>query len=60
MERMVGSRRTSNLLQHPSNIMNYQSEVQVICGGGKGSCPPQQAEDHEKHSIWSTSIEVVK
>ena len=50
----------SDLLQHPTDVVNNQLEVHMVCMGGEHVCPPRKAEDHEKNTIWSTTVEVIK
>ena len=63
----VGERRrrmisdvASNLLEHPTDIIEDQPEVRVVCGGGKCICPPYEAEDYKKYPIGATAVEVIK
>jgi hypothetical protein len=50
----------SDLLQHPTDVVNNQLEVHMVRMGGERVCPPRKAEDHEKNTIWSTTVKVIK
>ena len=50
----------SNLLEHPTDIIEDQPEVRVVCGGGKCICPPYEAEHYKKYPIGATVVEVIE
>ena len=55
-----GLRAAGNLFEHPTHVVHDGRVVSHICVHSECTRPPSEAQDHEKHAVGSTAIEVVK